>query len=428
MRLVFMRVFRLVLPLATIVSVGVMLASDWPGWRGADRSGLSPETHLLKAWPDGGPKLTWSAKGLGVGFSSVSISGNRIYTMGDRGESQYVYALNLADGAIVWSTKIGPAWDDDYGGPRGTPAVDGDSVYAIGTEGEVVCLKASDGSLKWERSMTRDFGGQMMSQWKFAESPLVDGDKVLFTPGSFGATMVAVDKRTGKDIWRAGTSRGQTQGSNGAGYSSIVVSEGAGVKQYVQLTGRGLIGVRASDGKTLWTYNRIANDVANISTPVVRGDYVFGATGYQTGAALLKLSKTADGVEAKEVYFLDPKVFQNHHGGFLLVGDFLYAGHGHNNGFPICIEFLTGKIRWGGNQRVEGATGSAAVAYADGHLYFRYQNGAMKLFEASPEGFKETGSFKIPAVRNPSWSHPVISGGKLYLREQDTLLAYNVHE
>ncbi len=415
------------------VSIGILLAgaifaADWPGWRGPERNGISSDTHLLKSWPANGPALAWRTQDLGVGFSSISISGNRIYTMGDRGDSQYVYALNLADGKIVWSTKIGPAWDDEYGGPRGTPAVDGDSVYGIGTEGEVVSLKASDGSLRWERSMTRDYGGQMMSQWKFAESPLVDGDRLLFTPGSFGATVVAVDKRTGKDIWRAGTRRGPVAGSNGAGYSSIVISEGAGVKQYVQLTGRGLIGIRASDGRTLWSYNRIANDVANISTPVVKGDYVFASTGYQTGAALLKLSKTADGVEAKEVYFLDPKVFQNHHGGFVLVGDFLYAGHGHGNGFPICIEFLTGKVRWGGNFRAEGGTGSAAVAYADGHLYFRYENGAMKLFQASPEGFKETGTFKIPGVRNPSWSHPVIFGGKLYLREQDSLLCYNVHE
>jgi hypothetical protein len=205
-----------------------------------------------------------------------------------------------------------------------------------------------------------------------------------------------------------------------------VISQGAGVRQYVQLVGRGLIGVRASDGKMLWSYNRIANDVANISTPVVRGDYVFGSTGYSTGSALLKLEATSDGVAAKEVYFLEPRIFQNHHGGFVLIGDFLYSGQGHNNGFPICIDFLTGKVRWGGDIRPEGASGSAAVAAADGRLYFRYQNGVMKQFDASPEGFKQTGSFKIPGTRKPSWSHPVILGGKLYLREQDTLLCYNL--
>lgn len=182
--------------------------------------------------------------------------------------------------------------------------------------------------------------------------------------------MVAVDNRTGKDLWRAGGARLGRQGRNGAGYSSIVVSNGAGVRQYVQLIGRGLIGVRADDGKLLWSYNRVANDVANIAIPVVRGDYVFSSTGYQTGAALLKLVKTADGVDAQEVYFLDAKTFQNHHGGFVLVGDFIYSGHGHNNGFPICIEFLTGKVRWGGDIRPARATGSAAVAYADGAFIF----------------------------------------------------------
>jgi outer membrane protein assembly factor BamB len=411
-----------------------LLAADWPGWRGPNRDGLSAETGLLKQWPADGPKLAWQAKGLGAGFSSLSISGTRMFTMGDRrgdmnSAGQYVEALNLADGSQIWATRIGPVWEDsDTGGPRGTPSVDGDSVYAMGTEGELVCLDISTGALRWQKSMAADYNGQMMSDWKFAESPLIDGDKLLFTPGSFGALIVAVDKHTGKDLWRAGGARLGRQGSNGAGYSSIVVSSGAGVRQYVQLIGRGLIGVRADDGKLLWSYNKVANDVANVATPVVRGDYVFASTGYQTGAALLKLVKTADGVDAQEVYFLDAKTFQNHHGGFVLVGDFIYSGHGHNNGFPICIEFLTGKVRWGGDIRPEGATGSAAVAYADGRLYFRYQNGVMKLFDASPEGFKETGSFKIPGVRAPSWSHPVIYQGKLYLREQDTLFCYDIRQ
>jgi outer membrane protein assembly factor BamB len=399
---------------------------DWPCWRGPNRDAISHETGLLKKWPDGGPALAWQAQGMGVGFSSISIAGNRIYTMGDRTDGQYVLALNLADGKPVWATKIGPVWDDEMGGPRGTPTVDGDSVYAVGTEGEVVALDSTNGKIRWQKSMVADYNGQIMSDWKFSESPLVDGDKLLFTPGAFGALVVAVDKKTGKDIWRSGGARMGQAGSNGAGYSSIVISEGAGVRQYIQLIGRGLIGVRASDGKLLWSYNRIANDVANISTPVVRGDYVFGSTAYNAGSALVKLEPAPDGVKATEIYYLEPRVFQNHHGGFVLLDDFLYAGQGHSNGFPICIEFLTGKVRWGGDIRPEGATGSAAVAYADGRLYFRYQNGVMKLFDASPEGFKEEGSFKIPGARKPSWSHPVILNGKLYLREQDTLLCYNL--
>ena len=413
---------------SSLILSGSPNSSDWPGWRGPHRDDLSSESGLLKQWPEGGPPLAWQAKGMGAGFSSIAISGDRIYTMGDRADGQYVLALNLADGKTIWATRIGEAWDDNNApGPRGTPTVDGDSVFAIGTEGEVVCLKASTGEMRWQKSMVRDYNGKMMSDWKFSESPLVDGDKLIFTPGSFGALLAAVDKHTGKDIWRTeGGARVGAAGSNGAGYASMVISEGAGVRQYVQLAGRGLFGVSAQDGKILWSYNRIANDVANIPTPVVKGDYVFASTGYGTGSVLLKLERSAAGVAAKEIYFLEPRTFQNHHGGFVLIGDYIYGGHGHNNGFPICLEFATGKVQWGGDIRPEGSSGSAAVAYADGHLYFRYQNGVMKLIEASPERYKETGSFRIPGVRLPSWSHPVILDGKLYLREQDTLLCYNV--
>jgi outer membrane protein assembly factor BamB len=411
-----------------LVLSGSPNSPDWPGWRGPHRDDLSAASGLLKQWPEGGPPLLWQAQGLGAGFSSLAISGNRIYTMGDRRDGQYVLALNRADGKTVWATRVGEAWDDSNApGPRGTPTLDGDSVYAIGTEGEVVCLNTVTGQVRWQKSMVRDYNGKMMSGWKFSESPLVDGDNLLFTPGSSEALIVAVDKHTGKDIWRAeGGAVVGNAGKDGAGYASMVISEGAGVRQYVQLAGRGLFGVRAQDGKILWSYNRVANNVANIPTPVVRGDYVFASTGYGTGSVLLKLSPSTDGVAAKEVYFLDAKTFQNHHGGFVLVGDYIYGGQGHNNGFPICLDFLTGKVKWGGDIRPEGSQGSAAVAYADGHLYFRYQNGAMKLIEASPDGYKETGSFRIPGVRLPSWSHPVILDGKLYLREQDTLFCYNV--
>jgi hypothetical protein len=202
-----------------------------------------------------------------------------------------------------------------------------------------------------------------------------------------------------------------------------MISNGGGVKQYVQLMGRGLVSVRASDGKFLWGYNRVANNVANIPTPIVQGEYVFAATGYQTGAVLLKLeSDSSGGVKANEVYFLDGKTFQNHHGGMVLVGGYIYAGHGHRNGFPICIEFSTGKVVWGGDIRGAG-TGSAAALYADGNLYLRYQNGVMALVAASPNGYRLNGSFQIPqpAKQYPSWSHPVVLDGKLYVREQDTL-------
>jgi len=417
-------------PLAAVavlaLPAGIVAApNDWPGWRGPNRDALSPDKGLLTEWKPSGPPLAWKASGIGVGFSSVAIAGGRIYTMGDKGGSQQVLALDRADGHILWTARVGPPWNEETGGPRGTPTVDGDLVYAIGTEGDLVCVEAATGKERWRRSLSRDFGGEMMSSWKFSESPLVDGDRLIVTPGSRSAGLVALDKATGKEIWRTALPDLGTKGRDGAGYSSIVVSNALGVKQYVQLLGRGLVGVRASDGKFLWGYNRIANHVANISTPIVRANWVFASTGYQTGAVLLELQKAGDGVQAKEVYFLEPGTLQNHHGGFVLVGNHIYAGHGHNKGFPICVEFTTGKVAWGGDIRNAG-TGSAAVAYADGNLVFRYQNGTVVLIEASPAGYKEKGSFPIPGVKDPSWSHPVVLDGTLYLREQDSLFAYDV--
>jgi outer membrane protein assembly factor BamB len=415
----------LALATAVLAAQTAPRAMDWPQWRGPNRDGLSKETGLLTTWGPSGPPLAWKVGGLGVGFSSVAIAGSRIYTMGDRDGVQTLVALNQADGKPVWSARVGPAWDDEMGGPRGTPTVDGDLVFAIGTEGDIVCVESATGRERWRKSLPRDFGGRMMSMWKFSESPLVDGDRVVFTPGGKDAYIVAADKRTGKELWRMAAPPAGPRGREGAGYSSVVISNGGGVKQYVQLTGRGLVGVRADNGKLLWSYNRVANDVANIPTPIVKGDLVFASTGYQAGSVLLKLVPSAGGVDAQEVYFLEARTLQNHHGGLVLVGDHVFGGHGHNRGFPIAVELATGKVAWGGDIRNAG-TGSAAVVAADGHLYFRYQNGVVILIEATPQAYREKGSFTIPDVKNPSWPHPVVAGGRLYLREQDTLYVYDV--
>jgi len=398
---------------------------SWPQWHGPNRDNLSAATGLLQQWGPNGPNLAWRATGLGAGFSSLAITQDHIYTMGDQGEDQYVLALPASGGKIVWKTRIGAAWDDEYPGPRGTPTLDGDVLYAIGTDGDLVCLDTATGKERWRRSLARDFGGFVMSGWKYAESPLIDGNKLIVTPGGRNATLVALDKTTGKELWRSAVPSFGSAGRDGAGYSSIVISEGAGVRQYVQLLGRGVVGIRASDGKFLWGYDRVANGVANISTPLVTGDYVFASTGYGTGSGLLKLTKEGDGVKATEVYFLDGRTFQNHHGGFVFVNNHIYGGHGQSNGFPICIELTSGQVKWGGNIRGAGS-GSAAVTYAENHLYFRYQDGTIALIEATPTGYQLKGSFRLPNVNIPSWSHPVVLDGKLYLREQDTLYVYNI--
>jgi outer membrane protein assembly factor BamB len=264
----------------------------------------------------------------------------------------------------------------------------------------------------------------MHSGWGYSESPLVDGNKLVCTPGGPEAGIVALDKKTGREIWRCPIPAFDGAANPGAAYSSIVISNAAGVKQYVQLMGQGVVGVDASTGKFLWGYGRIANRTANIPTPLVHGDYVFCSSGYGAGAALLKLSRAAGGVKADEVYFIDGKDFQNHHGGMLMLGDYIYAGHGHNKGAPTCLEWKTGKTVWRHNRGP--GSGSAAVSFADGNLYFRFEDGVMALIGATPDEYQEKGTFKIPGVEQPSWSHPVIAGGKLYLREQDALYCYDV--
>ena len=418
--------------LVGIVAMAALAASphavirdgEWPQFNGPNRDNISTETGLLADWSTNAPALEWTAPKLGKGFSSVSIQDGRIFTMGDRDDQQCVIALNQADGKELWSTPIGKPKAVQYPGPRCTPTCDGKLIYALTNGGDLACLEAASGKVQWKVNFEKDFGGKMMSGWGYSESPLVDGNKLVCTPGGKDAMIVALDKTTGEPLWKTTVPDLGANGNDGAAYSSIVISDGAGVKQYVQLVGKGLIGVDAETGKFLWNYNKIANKTANIPTPIVRGDYVFDSTGYGTGAALLKLSKADGGVKADEVYFLKADKLQNHHGGMVLVGDYLYGGSGHNRGEPICVEFLTGKIKW--KQGHGPGKDSAAVTYADGKLYFRYQDGVMALIDCTPEKYKELGTFKIPDVSQPSWPHPVIAGGRLYLREQDNLLCYKL--
>ncbi|MGE3803973.1 MAG: PQQ-binding-like beta-propeller repeat protein [Gemmataceae bacterium] len=407
---------RSLLALIVCLAAFQVMAADWPQWRGPNRDGLSTEKGLLQQWPKDGPKLLWSASGLGSGYSSIVVAGDKIFTMGDRDKKMWLIALNRADGNELWAAEVGKPWSD---GPRCTPTVHDGLVYAIGPHGDLLCAEAANGKEVWRKNLGKDFNGKMMSGWGFSESPLVDGDKLLCTPGGKDATLVALERKTGELIWKC-----PVPGGDGAAYSSIVISNGAGVKQYVQLLGKGIVGVGA-DGKFLWRYDRVCNGTANIPTPIIRGDHVFCSTGYGKGAALLKLTKDSSGsVKAEEVYFIAAKDFQNHHGGMILIGDHVYAGSGHNAGAPACVELMTGKLAW--PQERGPGTGSAAICFADGHLYFRYQNGVMALIEANPKEYKLKGSFKIPDQRRPSWPHPVVLDGKLYLREQDKLLCYDV--
>jgi outer membrane protein assembly factor BamB len=413
-----------------IASICLLLASsaragDWPQWRGPERDGIAADEQIRTDWSTNPPKLLWMVDGMGQGYASVSIVHGRLYTTGNRGSVQAVTCVDASTGKELWSKPISErSPKHSYPGSRCTPTIDGDRLYAIASDGRIVAMKTSDGTVAWSHEFDK-YGGKLMSGWGFSESPLVDADRVLFTPGGPQAMIVAVNKVTGREIWRSNVPNLGNNGKDGAGYSSIVVSEGAGVKQYVQLTGRGVIGVRATDGKFLWGYNKVANGTANIPTPLVSGDHVFVSTGYNTGAALLHLQKSGGGIKAEEKYFLSGNEFQNHHGGMILKGDHVYAGHQHKAGFPVCLELKTGKIVWGGRLRGAGS-GSAALTCVGDNLIYRYENGVVAAVAAYPGEYRLLGTFTPEYQEKESWSHPVVVDGKLYLREQDKLMCYDV--
>ncbi|MFO1091695.1 MAG: PQQ-binding-like beta-propeller repeat protein [Planctomycetaceae bacterium] len=409
---------------SVILAAGSGRTDDWPQWRGLHRDGVSHEHGRLADWTRHPPKLEWNVAGMGRGYASVSIADGRLYTTGNFDNGQGVVCVDARSGVQLWRrTVTSDSPQHSYPGSRCTPTIDGDRLYAITSDGRIACLKTDDGEVVWSQDF-QQWGGKMMSGWGYSESPLVDGDRVICTPGGPGAMLVALDKRTGNVVWKSDVPD-FNPGKSGAGYSSIVISQGGGVKQYVTLIGAGAVGVRADDGKFLWGYARIANKTANISTPLVGGDHVFVSTGYQTGAALLKLVPKDGGVEAKEEYFLDSKTFQNQHGQMVLIDGHVYAGNQHRNGFPICVELASGKVAWGGTERGPG-TGSAAINAAGGHVIFRYQDGVVALIEATPSGYHLHGTLTPEFQEAESWAQPVVVDGKLYLREQDQLMCYRL--
>ena len=367
--------------------------------------------------------MEWKVTGLGGGYSTPTIHGGRIYGLSYRGPDEVVWCLDAATRREIWVRRIAAKGRVGYNeGSRGSPTIDGGRLFVVGVSGDVACLDAATGRVLWSRNFERDFGGRMMSGWGFSESPLIDGNKVIVTPGGDDAALVALDKATGRTLWQSAVPDG-----GGAGYGSPMVAEVGGVRMAINWLGRALVGVAVDDGRLLWQYARTANQTANIPTVIVRGGTVFCSTAYNTGSAVLRLERTPDGVRAVEVAFVPPRVFQNHHGGVVLVGDHVYGGHGTNGGAPTCIEFATGKLAW--KQDRSSGGGSAAVLYADGHLIFRWQDGTLGLIEANPGRYKLKGSFRPKDRTNANaWSHPVIVDGRLYLRDQDILLCYDLRD
>jgi outer membrane protein assembly factor BamB len=384
--------------------------ADWPQWRGPARTGISTDTGLLKAWPGSGPPTVWSVSELGEGYGSISIKGDRIFVQGVKSGESSVFCLSRADGKTLWVRPLGQRLGQDRGpGPRGTPTVDGERLYALTEGGELACLKAIDGSVVWRRNILKDFGGRN-PKWLISESPLVDGDRLIVTPGGEGASIVALEKATGKTVWTT------KELSDEAGYSSCIASDIQGVHTIVGFTGRAGVGVRASDGKLMWRYEPVSNRTANITTPVVSDNKVFYTSAYGTGCALLGLKAQGGEIKAEEIYF--SREMMNHHGGVVLVNGYLY---GFNNSILSCIEFATGKTVWR-----DRSVGKGTLTYADGNLFMLSENNVVGLAEASPSGYKEKGRFQIADQGWPSWAHPVVCAGRFYIRNQGTLTCYDV--
>ena len=389
-------------------------SGDWPQFRGPNRDGASAETGLLQDVPPGGPPLVWKATGLGIGYSTVSVVGKRLYTIGENLEFSSVVALDAADGKQVWSAKLGkpgapgmPAFE----GPRATPTVEGGLLVAVGQWGELVGFDAATGKELWRKDYLKDFGGKR-PQWGFSESPLIDGDKVLVTPGGTDGAVVALNKKTGAVIWRS------HEFTDAPHYSSIIVAQIGGVRQYIQLTAESVAGIAAADGKLLWRAPR-KGKTAVIPTPIYSDGFVYVTSAYGIGCNLFKVTSAGGKFAAEAVYA--NQVLGNKHGGVIKLGGYVY-GHADDKGWT-CQDFKTGDVKWQSSQ-----PGKGAIIYADGRLYLRAEDkGTVVLIEASPEGFKEHGRFEQPdRSKKKAWPYPVIAGSKLYLRDMDALFCYDV--
>jgi len=393
-----------------VIALNAQSSVDWPQWRGPDRNGISKETGLLSQWPRSGPPVAWSAAMLGAGYGSIAVQGDRVYVQGMRNRQSVVSTLNRADGKLVWVRILGPAGDNDRGpGPRSTPTIDGDRVYVLSETGDLACLRVADGSVIWQRNILKEFRGDN-PYWLLSESPLIDGNNVIVTPGGRGAGVVALDKMSGKTVWAS------KELSDGAGYSSPIIADVGGVRTIMTFTADAGVGVRASDGKLMWRNTTAANGTANIATPVYSDGKVFFTSSYGAGAALLGLRAAGNEVRAQEIY--STRDMKNHHGGVVLVNGYIY---GFNDSILTCLEFASGKVVWR-----DRSVGKGAVTYADGHLYILSEDNIVGLVEATPAGYREKGRFTIADQGLPSWAHPVVSGGRLYIRNQGTLTSYDV--
>ncbi len=394
--------------------------ATWPQFRGPARDNISKEIGLLKEWPKEGPPLAWKAKGIGDAHASVSIADGRIFTSGadDNGEIA-AFALSEKDGKPIWKAKVGGLGGngDDQGGKgsRSTPTVDGDMVYVLGPVGDVVALGAADGKPAWHVNLKKDFGGGM-PYWGYSDSLLIEGDNVLCIPGGKQGTVLALNKKTGKQAWRT------TDFKDDAHYTSLIPAEIGGVHQDVILTPSNVAGIDPKDGKVLWKVER-KGQTAVCPSPVVHDNYVYVTSGYSVGCDLFKINNDGGKFSVEPIYtHKTNRNMVNHHGGVIYLDGCIYGYHDRKGW--VCQDFMTGETKWADKKSV----GKGTISYADGHFYIRDEgSGAIALIEATPTAYKEISHFTPPDLSHkPYWPHMVIANGKLYVRDMDTLLCYDI--
>ena len=403
-----------------IISSMFLNGGDWPSWRGAGRDDISTEKGLLKSWPSGGPEKVWMTNDAGIGYAGFSVSNGALYTMGAFGGKEKLIAYRAVssnpNNKKVWELEVGELLTNGWGdGPRTTPTVSNGKVYALGGKGNLVCADAKTGEKIWDVHMVNNLDGKVPG-WGYTESVLVDEGRVICTPGGKGGALTALDAKTGKVLWRS------KEFTDPAQYSSPIVINHGGKRQYVQLVMKKLVGVDAENGSLIWSSDW-PGKVAVIPTPIYSDGYIYISSGYGIGCKLVKLTSSG----AQDVY--DNKIMKNHHGGVIKIGNHLY---GYSDGYGwVCQDFKTGELLW--NEKK--ALGKGAIAYADGHLYCLGEgDGRIILIEATPKGWSPKGEFTISPqtkIRNPKgkiWTHPVISNGLLYLRDQEYILCYNIKE
>ena len=398
--------------LAQIDSAGQDTRLIWNQWRGPNRDGLSPDTGLATNWSAGGPSLAWQVDGLGRGFSTVAFAGERIFTMGQADGEARLFSLDATDGAIQWSAQIGASGGSQQPGPRATPSTDGQLVFGLGYDGELVCLAVESGEEVWRKNLYDDFDGAIMSGWGYSESPLLDGDLLVVTPGGSDGSVVALNKTTGAQVWRC------LDLTDAAAYSSLVPAVIGGIRQYIVLTAQSVAGIAAADGKILWR-GAFRGVTAVCATPVYRDGLVFVTASYSVGCKAFEI--TAENGEFQVTDLYSGMQLQNHHGGVVAVGQYVY-GFGRRN--LKCIEIRSGQVVW-----EERSVGKGSITYADGRLVVRGEGSraTVALVEATPDGYKEKGRFDQPERSLvQAWAHPVVFGGRLYIRDQEVLLCYDL--